>query len=245
MRGGSLLPCFIKKYGNAGAAASAIDRASILRSQDISTPDARPGKIETEVAFEHIDGISGQRLLDASLRDLLRPLARLHTTKVEGLPKFDPWLRIRPRLSSDLRERFRSILCQTVPVGGNTLHGDFHVGQLIRDRHGRVWIVDLDDLAVGPPEADLGNFIAHVATTGSESGFDERLVKIQSGVMSVWQGAGSLNLEALESFWKIAILRRHLKLREAGRPDFENEIFNVLRDETTRTFPSGNGECHG
>ena len=164
------------------------------------------------------------------LAAVLAAIGVLHGAAVSDLPVFDPLLRIRPRLALTKVPALRAIAEEPVPQGHATLHGDLHVGQAIRDLSGMVWIIDLDDLATGPPEADLANFAAHLATSPPQGG----IADWSDRVRRIWTGQGrALEQAVFEQFLRFALLRRHLKLRAAGRPDFEAEILAYLRDSAS------------
>jgi hypothetical protein len=220
---------FLKTYRDGATAAEALRRSSILRRAGVTTPDALACLDDPrQISFERIEGETGLTLLVSDLRDLLEPVARLHASPVAGLVRFDPFRRIRPRQALLRNETARAILAETVPDGTATLHGDLHAGQFIRDAGGTVWIVDLDDLALGPPEADLANFAAHAATSlqGGVALWADR-------VRAAWRDIGrACDDDIFRRFLRIALVRRHLKLREAGRPDHEAMILAYLRDSS-------------
>jgi hypothetical protein len=54
---------------------------------------------------------------------------------------------------------------EVVRERGCTLHGDFHLDQLVSSTAGPV-LVDLDSLLVGPPEVDLAEFLVDLALRG-------------------------------------------------------------------------------
>lgn len=236
------MPDFVKRHPDAATAAEAIRRAAALRAAGVPTPAARPGGADREVAFDLVDGISGRALLDRDPAALLAPLARLHRARVSGLPRYDPFLRSRPRLTPATNRVFHEVLAEPVPGGSATLHGDFHAGQLIEAQDG-VWIVDLDDMALGPPEADLANFTAHVATSGDACGFADRLTTWREAVVSAY--GSPCRAEVFARYLRFALVRRHLKLRAAGRTDFETEIAVVLTGATDRISPSGSAGYRG
>jgi len=178
------------------------------------------------VEFDRIEGLTGQALRETDLQSLLESVSRIHACTVPGLEPFDPFLRIRPRLTATSSHLIRAVLRDPVPDGSATLHGDLHVGQFIRDGQGKVWIVDLDDLALGPPEADLANFAAHLATSGPGS-----ISLCSQRVVTAWTGLGqACNDDIFQSYLRFSLVRRHLKLREAGRPDHEAMVLGYLRD---------------
>ncbi len=93
--------------------------------------------------------------------DLLAHLTEKTLTRLtETLPP------LAPRLEA-LVDRLR----ETAPASGRvvTLHGDFHPANLLIDPDGAVF-VDLDNLAVGPAERDLGIFAGRLILMGLARG---------------------------------------------------------------------------
>lgn len=191
---------------------------------------------------------------------LLEPLARLHDAAPESLAlqPLDPWRKIKPRLAalktrrgldgSFLRQVESSVeLCaralRILAPGGashdRVVHGDFHLGQiLVEDAWQRVWLLDLDDLALGPPESDLGNFAAHLATSprlsGADSllGFDAYLARVRTAYESV--SARSADARRLWAYGAVALLRRALKGWEGGQ-DLEGVAAILRRADASAT----------
>lgn len=220
---------FVKYYSDKAAPIEALRRSSSLRTAGVPTPAVLGPSGENGLCFEHVEGQSGQVLLAKDLARLLSVVARLHRASLPNLPAFDPFLRIRPRAGVETALPVVDILSEPVPTGHATLHGDLHVGQFLQSRSGDVWIVDLDDLAVGPPEADLANFAAHLATSQPSC----RIHDWSDRVCKAWAAIGdSVDHDVLTRFLRFALVRRHLKLREAGRPDFEAEILGYLRESS-------------
>ena len=219
---------FLKPYSDRAATDEAVRRSLALRTADVSTP-AILASGETTITFQKVDGQSGDLLDLEDLSILLFEVARLHQAPVKNLPRYDPFLRVRPRLAVPTTLPVSDILSEPVPNGTATLHGDLHVGQFIRGDDQKIWIVDLDDLAIGPPEADIANFAAHLATSQRS-----RSIRDWSGrICRAWaEIGGTLDDAVFDKFLRFALLRRHVKLREAGRPDFEKEILIYLRDSS-------------
>lgn len=218
----------MKSFADPRTAAEALRRSEALRAGEVPTPAGRPGACANEVEFDRIEGRSGLPVLAAGLPALLGPVARLHAARVAGLADFDPLLRVRPRLALASAHEVRAVLDDPVPRGAATLHGDLHAGQFVCDRSGRVWILDFDDLALGPPEADLANFAAHLATSRGGG------IALWAGrVRASWLGLGRrCDTEVFGRFLRFALVRRHLKLRAAGRPDFEAPVVAYLRESS-------------
>ncbi|MCR9156178.1 MAG: phosphotransferase [Rhodobacteraceae bacterium] len=224
------MPGFLKRYTDAAQAAEALRRTRILRAQSVRTPAATPGPTVAELDFDNIDGSTGHDLIGYDLRPLLQSVAALHRASVPGLASYDPLLRIRPRLALTEVPILREIADGPAPHGNAVLHGDLHVGQFIVTPDSAVWVVDLDDLAVGPPEADLANFVAHLATTDTRSSIADWARR----VCDAWDGVGQIvDGHIFTRYLRFGLLRRHLKLREAGRPDFEEAILTYLRESSS------------
>ncbi|MGB3281159.1 MAG: phosphotransferase, partial [Pseudorhodobacter sp.] len=164
------MPGFLKHYTDAGRAREALRRTLALRRHGFPTPAAQEGPDPNTLAFDLIKGRTGRDLIRGTLSPLLKVVSRLHAAKVPDLPTFDPLLRIRPRLALADEPLLRRVAEGAVPNGRALLHGDLHAGQFIQEPSGEVWLLDLDDLAIGPPEADLANFAAHMATTDAGLG---------------------------------------------------------------------------
>lgn len=155
----------------------------------------------------------------ASLAEMVGALAPLHAIALHGLDRFDPFRRIRPRLDRSppavialvktLAARDAALRWQAAVV----IHGDFHPGQVLRDGDGAVWLVDLDDLARAPAEADLGNLAAWLATQ-APGGLDEQAARGQRQVLAHAPWADPL---LVHHFCRIALVRRALKLAERGQ----------------------------
>lgn len=224
------MPGFLKRYPDAKTARGALRSSRVLRAMSVPTPEARPGPSARELLFDRIDGRTGHALIGPEIDRLLPPLAALHSASVPDLLPYDPMLRTRHRLCLTDARLLRDIAHAPVPKGAATLHGDLHVGQFIAEPAGKVWIVDLDDLALGPPEADLANFAVHLATTDQAAG----IAGWAGRVCRIWTGqGGTIDQAVFTRFLQFALLRRHLKLREAGRPDHEREILAYLRDSAS------------
>jgi len=137
-------------------------------------------------------------------------------------------MRIRSRLSLTSSSEIGAVLEESVPTGTATLHGDLHVGQFVQDRMEKVWVVDLDDLALGPPEADLANFTAHLATSASGG-----IAHWATRIRGAWHNLGEhCDDEIFARHLRFALVRRHLKLREANRQDFQSEVVTYLGDSS-------------
>jgi len=210
----------LKRLANADAAARLIARTKALIAAGVPTPEARPGPGPGVVRFERIRGEPGLSVVSGAsdgLAALLEPLAALHGAEVPGLEAYDPLHRIRPRLAGGGEPWIDEWIGRHTTSGrpAGPVHGDFHAGQLVRDAGGRVWVLDLDDLALGSPEADLGNFAAHLATR-PETRQGDPLPGFERWLTRVLRHRPVADRDLAASYGKIALLRRGLKLAEQG-----------------------------
>ncbi|MCB1742245.1 MAG: hypothetical protein KDK91_17860 [Gammaproteobacteria bacterium] len=201
----------------------------------------------------------------ARLRAMFAPLVAIHRlrsvdTALLALAAHDPFERIRPRLCADcarrpqstatgapardawsrrIVEHYQRLLGCTEPVSARCLvHGDFHVGQLIMVEPGAVpWLVDLEAMALGEPEADLGNFAAHLLSTpglAAPVGWNTRRSPSRAPrsvlahcravvelIVTAYVASGGERPRAgrLYRHLRIALLRRALKSHERGQDD--------------------------
>ncbi len=168
-----------------------------------------------------------------------RALVNLHakgSRKLRDLRPFDAWHKVRPRLgkpyiSDDHGQRLSVAVRDLIGLGEHScaaqgrnllLHGDFHCGQIILPNgYEGVCLIDLDDLALGPPEADIANFAAHLATSsdlyaGSPAdGFAAAAAVLASQYAAL--SGKPVDRTLINWHGAAALTRRFLKLCEQGR----------------------------
>lgn len=174
------------------------------------------------------------------IEKVLAQLVALHRCDLHELPlqPFDPLRRIRPRVEkhrsvgncpydaeyatlNQALVRYTGFAGLREPITLTAVHGDFHVGQVVLDAETeQAWLLDLDDVALGEPESDLGNFVAHAVTSPelcSGSIADSYLV-LERQAARVYRKLGGLAIDALalRAYGMTALLRRALKLDERG-----------------------------
>lgn len=225
---------FYKGVSGGSEANDLISRAAVLSSEGTRTPVPRYCSDQKALSFPLLEGISGIALTDElSLPALLTPLQSLRHAKIPELPTFDPFAKITARLDAHtppwLTARIETL--RDIPVGsGGVVHGDFHCGQMVRDKSGCLWLIDLDDMAQGAIEADLGNFAAHLATrpeTGKRR-LSEDLPFWAEQVQGAWLRLGETCDTALfRRHTDIAVTRRALKLRGLRN---DHEVFRALEN---------------
>lgn len=229
--------CYISR--NDGAAA--LLNSTRLSGAGVTTPAARIAGQGKLVAFRRIEGLPGMAGLTGSgmsvLGAMMKQTVALHkVSPYAGIGHFDPLKRIRPRMkpasetifAHAIAEELECVDRMTPKVG--LVHGDLHAGQFILDPNGQAWLLDFDDLAIAPAEADLGNFAAHLATRldTCHSGYVPALRHWLVLTLKAYREAGGrADPKLAESFGRIALVRRALKLSERG----DGSVEAALREE--------------
>jgi aminoglycoside phosphotransferase (APT) family kinase protein len=84
------------------------------------------------------------------------------------------------------------------------VHRDLYEEQIILGR--RVGLIDLDDAAIGPPELDVGNLIAHIELLGVRTGHD--LSSAVSALLASCVAAGpALDAALVDRCRRLTLLR--------------------------------------
>ena len=208
-----------KRYADPGAARQALDLSQSALAAGLRTPPAARSGEAAVLVFHRIAGRSGIALVrDCPLEALLAPLRDLHGLPLDALTRFDPFARITPRLTpalpAGIMRRIEALRARVLPAGG-PVHGDFHPGQLIEDAERRIWIIDLDDMGRGPPEADLGNLAAYLATR-PETAEGPPPAGAALWSQRIAAAYGPCDRDLLGHLAEIALIRRALKLAERG-----------------------------
>jgi hypothetical protein len=207
--------CFKKDYPSVAAADAALHRSVLARQAGVPTPAVLGRNGPLQLLFARVIAAEPP-MLDKMVEALLL----LNRMPPDGLSRFDPFLRIRPRLGtapSHIRTLVTALETQDAALrlpASTVIHGDFHPGQTIRDRSGRLWLLDLDDLALAPPEADLGNLAAWIATKAEGN----LVTQARTAIAKVLAQAPHAAPDLTGHFLQIALVRRALKLAEKGRP---------------------------
>jgi hypothetical protein len=132
--------------------------------------DAAPGRVPKPLSREK------------DLAKLLGTLSRLHRTELNGLPRFgiadefkviQRWTGIVSRLEPVLSQQTDAILERLKLLAQpdrmptiSLIHRDYYEKQLLLGQDGST-VLDLDTLAYGPAEIDLGNLLAHLLLAGN------------------------------------------------------------------------------
>lgn len=247
----------VKPCRTASGSAALVERTRLLQSRGLKTPPVRLSRSGRSLCFHRIDGETAQvHLLEAAagkgvnailapvLKRCLEPVAALHASNAVWAARYQPFRLIDPRmemmaghgrctneektLATSIRTGLSRIV-PPIPVRNCVLHGDLHPGQIILERAPLTgaWLIDLDDMCCGDPEADLGNLVAHLLTSGV---FDKPVLSssmnaVMQMVCSAYERNASLQADKqlVAIYGLTALLRRALKLMldrnelEAGR----------------------------
>ncbi|MEZ5659925.1 MAG: phosphotransferase [Burkholderiaceae bacterium] len=234
-----------KRFRCARHAAVSARRSCALRRAGLRTPACQVDPENPhDLRFERIAGraptpaemMASPTVLERAMA-LLAQLHRLAPATMPDLPVFDPLLRIRPRLAARGETWMSAVLAAAGPPTGHrgdpgvVVHGDLHAGQFLLDDSGSLWLLDLDDLAHGSPESDLGNFAAHLATAAGVPGrghrepFEATLALVCDAYARQSPDVG-IDRCRLGAYARLALLRRALKLAERG----DTELMTRLQD---------------
>lgn len=206
---------FIKRYPSVLAADTALHRAGEARAAMVATPAVLGRFGPKSLVFERV--VTAASPLPGQMLAALRPLHRMPSV---GLTRFDPFRRILPRLGvapprigalvMDLQTQDSALHWTFL----GAIHGDFHPGQVLCDAEGKVWLVDLDDLAIAPPEADFGNLAAWMATQAE----GPLVMQAKAALSEVLALVPDTNPYNAWHFCQISLVRRALKLAQKGQP---------------------------
>lgn len=202
---------FRKAYASPQAAATARWRSRAALAAGVPTPAVLGEEGPAALIFGRIEA-QGQ----PGLPEMVGLLTSLRAMPVDGLARHDPFRRILPRLrtvSPAMAELVAGLQTRDAALGWSAtgvVHGDFHPGQVLRDAKGKHWLVDLDDLALAPHEADLGNLAAWLATQAPGHLKDQS--EAAQGMLLALVPQADPRL--LAHFCDIALVRRALKLAE-------------------------------
>jgi Ser/Thr protein kinase RdoA (MazF antagonist) len=139
--------------------------------------DDRDGVLTLEpLRGDRLDALGGVAL-EAALRGLGETLAALHNLKVPGTFRFE-------RLAPERLATAAEVIARARPDAGDAarrlverlgeppaqpdvpIHGDVNLGNAVWLELGRVGLLDLEHLALGPAAADVGQVVANLLVTG-------------------------------------------------------------------------------
>jgi hypothetical protein len=219
-----------------------VSLTSHLRLHGLPVPEMTQDSDMQVIRWPWIDGTSMKEVIEAKaakhLMDFSAEIecamimaARIHAIQPPAslMVRYNPFRLIDKRMISSffallpqrhtivaLVEHLRSVIPQDNEAA--LIHGDFHVGQLIRQRgSGTWWVIDFDDTCIGHREADIANFCAHLATSAQLiSGDPLELIN------ALWKVAVSrydlpLDASRFSLYASAALVRRALKILEQGK----------------------------
>ena len=107
-----------------------------------------------------------------------------------------------------------------------TLHGDFHLAQLVSSARGPV-LVDLDSMMHGPPEVDLAEFLVELALRGLPQSVTQEVAR---GLLSSYSSASGIEIDAalLETCADIEFLNRCYRHLRRHSPGWQSALETAL-----------------
>jgi aminoglycoside phosphotransferase (APT) family kinase protein len=187
-----------------------------------------------------------------------KALAALHGARVEGLAPLDPRAHVQrmaeivsavETLLPGIARRARCVvdaLAADLPQGSGrpaTLHGDLHLNNIIVHA-GRVALVDLDDACVGPPELELGSFVAGLMYRALLHGAESMAQDVIADFLDGYRAVAPYPIDGAHVRWYAAAAIVHerawrcLTSLKPGRFELIDELFalaSTLREEPCLT----------
>jgi Phosphotransferase enzyme family len=229
-----------KRYANREQASLAVARAEQLLAGGVPTPRALLHRQGRMVMFPRIAGRSGRDISTQDIQQvasLLLSVVKLHALNpLPALPVFDPLAKITARSAAGLDPG----LCRLIdgalevisrsPKASCVVHGDLHVGQFVLGSSETAWLVDLDDMALGDSESDLGNFAAHLVTrTFTTAPIEAMRQCLAESCDSYARAGGRVDMELADAYGRIALVRRAMKQREHGSDTLRDQLIGHIR----------------
>jgi hypothetical protein len=224
-----------KRYQSRCEAETAMQRSIQLSHTGVLTPAAHMSSRGRTVAYRRVEGISGMVAIAgigaAALVPLMKQVLALHGTAPDASIKhFDPLKRITPRLTPARESAYARLIVDALEnidrrkAKTGLIHGDLHAGQFIVSPKGQA--------SIAPPEADLGNFAAHLATRpevmreGCFSSMRHWLAETAKAYATLGR---EIDLDLAESYGQIALVRRALKTSERGGNSIEVALIKEMQ----------------
>ncbi len=153
----------------------------------------------------------GQAL--ASLHTSAVSIARTHTVQDEldvlnG--QFEQWLMpsaLFAHRSQELLSLCREMASQLSPVDETIIHRDFYFDQVLSTRQGTC-LLDLDLASMGPPELDVGNYLAHLDEFGLRNNIAQECARASDAFLSGYVANRPWLQAANVSIWRLLSLAR-------------------------------------
>jgi streptomycin 6-kinase len=237
-------PYLFKRFSTPAEAEAAVSRSALLHKAGVQTAKAATNFGSRLVRFDLIEAETGFAVLlrqgKSVLPTLMQNLVALHVVKgLADLQPFQPLMKITPRLSEAHHQAFAPLVSQALgeisDLPGETcvIHGDLHVGQFLIDASGTCWLIDFDDVAIGDPAADLGNFAAHLATrpeTCSGPPFAAMRQWLAMVLDAYHRVGGHTSAQAADAYGRLALVRRVLKLQQTRSDEFADQLLIGLQE---------------
>ena len=241
--------------------------ARLLSAAFLPTPPALAYDSELELVT-HAEA-EGTRLRDLrgggdfkeSMPLVAEALEELHSTAIDAIPELygldaagsvmasgmaiGSLLPERAEQSLQLATRIAARIGQ-LDTRTSVLHGDFYDDQALVSPRG-VTLLDFDEICIGPPAADVGNFIAHLEQNREDATALEgaRAAFLEACVLERPDVAWSVAL-----FESTALLRRAVAPFRQMRPDWPDRVAYIVElaarrfeeyERSSRRRSSGNG----
>jgi Ser/Thr protein kinase RdoA (MazF antagonist) len=194
--------------------------------------------------------LAGSGAFVGLVRETARAIARVHALTLPLLARRDPekemstvdrWTtvlkRLRPahgRRLDSLARRLRGELAARLRIEA-TVHGDFHLANVLADEQG-VTLIDWDQMAHGDPMVDVGRVLASLRVSSLRlHGTIEGLADVQDGFLGAYLDATHGDERRARLFEAVALLVSAAAPFRLQREGWEQGA-ELMLDEVERTF---------
>lgn len=186
---------------------------------DCAALTAKPLKIAEQAASALVTIHGSELVSDGEVPSVSRRL-RDSEKRLDRLQMLTPELRPALNGCRALLHRFKR---EPNADACTTVHGDFHIHQMLFDTADNLWLVDFDSLRRGIPESDVAEFIASLIALGAPVATVR--IKLER-IIELWQREmrRTLDREILQAFTYAEVIDRNFRILQKLLPGWRNDL---------------------
>lgn len=139
-----------------------VDRFPVTFWHEVPAPTSRPSPPDLGRVLRALHGLGAPRLLDLPS---LSAFARIED-RIESAPIAEQPRSVLRGVLGDLQELWASFATDDWELSPGLIHGDAHLGNLLRGADGRLALIDLESCCIGPREWDLAVTATYATSLG-------------------------------------------------------------------------------